>query len=213
VNFPHLHLLVNHVPILGAVFALLLVLWAMRRGSRELTRLSLWVALAAGLSAWPAYFTGDEAHEQVEDYPGFDHDTTHEHEEAAELALVVMLVTAGASAVALFLGRGGRTEPGWARGAVLLGLVASTATVVRAAWEGGEIRHEEAHGSLFAPPVIPPGAAPAAHRHDDGEGEHEGAAPAAAPVVADTAPATSADSSKAAAGAEHVHKDGTKHTH
>lgn len=218
-NYPHLHLLTNHVPILGAFFALLLVLWSMRRGHRELTRLSLWVTLAAGLSAWPAYFTGDEAHEQVEDYPGFDHDTTHEHEESAEFALVTMLVTAGAAGLTLFLGRGDRTEPGWAKGAVLLGLVASVATVTRTAWVGGEIRHEEIRGSLLSAPVIPPGAAPAAHKHDDGE-DHDGPAPAtgvatpAASVAApDTTPATPADSAKAATGKTHLHKDGSTDTH
>jgi hypothetical protein len=139
VNYPHLHLIINHVPILGSVFALLLVLWGMARGSREVRRLALWVALIAGLSVYPAYFTGEEAHEQVEDYPGFDHDATEEHEEAAEFSLIVLLVSAGAAGVALFLGRGDRTEPGWARGAVLLGLVASTAAVARTAWVGGEI--------------------------------------------------------------------------
>lgn len=157
-NYPHLHLIINHVPVLGSVFALLLVAWSMVRGSREVRRLALWVALIAGLSVYPAYFTGEEAHEQVEDFPGFDQNSGEEHEEAAEFALVVLLVTAGAAAVALLLGRGGRTEPGWARGAVLLGLVLSTATLARTAWIGGEIRHEEIRGPLTSPPTLPTGA-------------------------------------------------------
>jgi len=170
VNYPHLHLIINHVPILGSVFALLLVLWGMSRGSREVRRLALWVALIAGLSVYPAYFTGEEAHEQVEEFPGFDHDSTEEHEEAAELALVVLLVTAGAAAVTLFLGRGGRDEPGWARGVVLLGLMASTATVARAAWVGGEIRHEEIRGPLTSPPTPPAGAnASTTREHKDSD--------------------------------------------
>jgi len=217
VNFPHLHLLINHVPILGSFAALLLVLYAMKRGSREVTRLSLWVALVMGLSVYPAYFTGDEAHEQVEDYPGFDHDTTHEHEEAAEFALAIMLATAGVAGVALYLGRGGRTEPDWSRKAVLVGLVLSSATVARTAWIGGEIRHEEIRGSLLAAPVIPEGVAPAAHRHDEGE-EHDTPAPAAGaavpmPAPVDSTPATPAESAKASTGKTHVHKDGTTHTH
>jgi hypothetical protein len=208
VNYPHLHLLINHLPILGSVFALLLVIWAMARGTRELRRLALWVALIAGLSVYPAYFTGDEAHEQVEDYPGFDHDTTHEHEEAAEFALIVMLVTAGAAGTALFLGRGTRTEPGWARGAVLLGLVASVATVVRTGWVGGEIRHEEIRGPLTSAPTMPLGPAPAAHGH-----EATGAAVPAVTVapVADSSMASTDTAVKK--GKTHVHKDGKEHTH
>jgi peptidoglycan/LPS O-acetylase OafA/YrhL len=167
VNYPHLHLLINHVPILGSIFALLLMLWAMQRGHRELRRLALWVALFVGLSSYPAYLTGDEAHEQVEDFPGIDHDAAEEHEESAELAMVIMLVTAGVSGLALFLGRGERTEPRWVRGAVLLGLVASSATVAKAAWDGGTIRHEEIRGPLTAAPTLPPGTAPVQHRHEE----------------------------------------------
>ena len=210
-NYPHLHLIINHVPIFLSAFALFLVFWGMRRASREVWRLALWVALVAGLSVYPAYFTGDEAHEQVEDYPGFDHDTTHEHEEAAELALIVMLVSAGAAGVALFLGRGERTEPRWARGAVVLGLAMSMATVIRAAWVGGEIRHEEIRGPLMSAPVMPPGTPPSAHS-DDGEAMP---APTMAPGMDSTAPAaaTTTDSAGVKKGKTHVHKDGKEHTH
>jgi hypothetical protein len=217
VNYPHLHLMINHLPILGSVFALLLVLWGTARGSREVRRLALWVALLAGLSVYPAHFTGDEAHEQVEEYPGFDHDATHEHEEAADWALFVMLFTAGAAGATLFLGRGTRTEPGWARGAVLLGLVASVATVARAGWVGGEIRHEEIRGPLTSAPTIPPGATPAEHTH----GVQDGVAPAAVPVggldsaatAAAAAATTAATDSAAPKKKVHVHKDGKEHTH
>ena len=207
-NYPHLHLLINHVPILGAVFALLLVLWSTVRGSREVRRLALWVALLAGLSVYPAYFTGDEAHEQVEDFPGFDHDSAHEHEEAAEFALVMLLVTAGAAAAALFLGRGDRTEPRWARGAVLLGLVVSTATVTRTAWIGGQIRHDEIRGPLTSPPELPAGVLPVEHSHGEGDEATRDSA-----VPASVVPASVIDSAGASASATHVHKDGKEHTH
>ena len=211
-NYPHLHLIVNHVPIFLSAFALFLVAWGMRRASREVWRLALWVALVAGLSVYPAYFTGDEAHEQVEDYPGFDHDTTHEHEDAAEYALIVMLVAAGAAGVTLYLGRGGRSEPRWARGAVVLSLAASLATVTRTAWVGGEIRHEEIRGSMMSAPVIPPGTAPAEHPHDNAEAPAAATMPPGADSTAAAAMAPT-DSSAMKKGKTHVHKDGTEHTH
>ena len=195
-NYPHLHLLINHLPVLGSIFSLLLVLLAMRRRSRDLTRLALWVTLVAGLSVWPAHLTGDEAHEQVENYPAFDHDTTHEHEDAADFALAWMLATAAAAGVTLYLGRGERTEPRWARGAVLLCLAFSVAVLARTAWLGGAIRHAEIRGSLFHPPVLPPLTPPAA-------------AMPAVPMAGESDTAMAADS----AGRTHVHKDGKSHTH
>jgi hypothetical protein len=179
VNYPYLHLALNHLPILGAIFALLLLAWGVARGSRDVTRVALGAALLAGLSAYPASFTGEEAHEQLEELPGYDHDRTHEHEEAAEAALIALLATAGASALGLWVSRKDRAIPVWSVGLVGLGLVASAGLVVRAAMLGGEITHLEARQPVFAPPTAAgPAGAPAAaagdstlHRHDDGS-EH-----------------------------------------
>jgi hypothetical protein len=178
VNYPYLHLAVNHLPVLGAIFALLLLAWGVARGSRDVTRVALGAALLAGLSAYPAYFTGDEAHEQLEEMPGYDHDRTHEHEEAAEAALIALLATAGAGGLGLWVSRKDRAIPVWSVGLVGLGLLASAGLVARAAMLGGEITHLEARQPVFAPPTAAgpagaPAVAPAAgdstvHRHGDG---------------------------------------------
>lgn len=170
-NYPHLHLMLNHLPVLGSVFALALVAWALLRGSRELLRVALVATLVAGVSVVPAYQTGEEAHEQVEDAPGFDHDATEEHEEAAELGRVVLLLTGGLALLGLWLGRGERAVPGWAKGAVLAGLVASSAVMARTAWIGGEIRHPEVQGPLTSPPVLPSGGETSGS-HAEGEHSH-----------------------------------------
>ncbi|MCU0622085.1 MAG: hypothetical protein MUC69_11355 [Gemmatimonadales bacterium] len=171
-NYPHLHLMLNHVPVLGAFFSLALLAWALLRGSRELLRVALVVTLVSGVSAWPAYLTGDEAHEQVEEFPGFDHDLTHEHEDAADFGLAAMLITAGAAGVALWLGRGGREVPRWSRRAVLLIQLWSAATMARTAWLGGGIRHDEARGALTSPPVAPTGATGGGGEHEDDGHSH-----------------------------------------
>ncbi len=183
-NYPHLHLMVNHLPVIGAFVALGLVLWALLKGSRELMRLALGVTLLAGLSSYVAFFTGDEAHEQLEDMKGYDHDRTHEHEEAAEAAMIVMLVTGGLGGVGLFVSRGDRKVPGWASGLVTVGLLASSAAVVRAALLGGAISHVEVRQPLFQPPT-------------------EAGSPSA-PATVDS---TGAAKQTHADGTEHEHKD------
>ena len=96
----------------------------------------------------------------------------------------------------------------WARGAVLLGLVVSTATVTRTAWIGGQIRHDEIRGPLTSPPELPAGVLPVEHSH--GEGDE---APRDSAVPASVVPASVIDSAGASASATHVHKDGKEHTH
>lgn len=194
-NYPHLHLMVNHFPVVGAFLALGFLVWALVSRQRALTRAALVVALIAGLSSWPATFTGEEAHEQVEDLAGFDHDMVHEHEEAAELAMYVMLGTAALALAGLWASRRGRDVPAWAGVGTTVALVASTVMVARAAWAGGIIRHPEVDGPLLAPPNVP-----MAVPLDAGRG-------AATPTGADDASMTS-DSGKV-----HRHKDGKEHTH
>lgn len=182
-NYPHLHLLVNHFPVVGALLALGFLVWALVTRQRALTRVALVMTLIAGASSWPATFTGEEAHEQLEDVQGFDHDMVHDHEEAAELAMYVMLGTAVLALVGLWSSRGGRDVPKWAGMVTLLALLASTVLVARAAWAGGVIRHPEIDGPLTAPPMVPlavpldagTGAATpdsVMHRHEDGA-EHK----------------------------------------
>jgi hypothetical protein len=153
-NYPHLHLMINHVPVLGTVLALLLLTWALVTRRRDFIRLSLFVTLLAGLSVYPAYFTGDEAHEQLEDVKGFGHDVVEEHEESAEWALWILLGTGAIAALGLWASRKDRDVPRWAGTATLVGLLLSASVAARTAWLGGEIRHPETTGPLWAPPDL-----------------------------------------------------------
>jgi uncharacterized membrane protein len=153
-NYPHLHLMVNHIPVLGTILALLLLTWALVTRRRDFIRLSLFVTLLAGLSVWPAFFTGDEAHEQLEDVKGFDHDVVEEHEESADWALWILLGTGAVAALGLWASRKDREVPRWAGTAAMVGLLLSSSVAARTAWLGGEIRHPETTGPLWAPPDV-----------------------------------------------------------
>jgi hypothetical protein len=153
-NYPHLHLMLNHIPVLGSILALLLLTWAMVTRRRDFIRLSLFVTLLAGLSVYPAFFSGDEAHEQLEDVQGFDHDLIHEHEEAADWALWILLGTGAVAGLGLWASRGDRGVPRWAGTSAMVGLLFSVSATARTAWLGGEIRHPETTGPLWAPPDV-----------------------------------------------------------
>jgi hypothetical protein len=118
----------------------------------------------------------------------------HEHEEAAELAMYVMLGTAALAVVGLWASRRGRDVPGWAGVGTTVALVASTVMVARAAWAGGIIRHPEVDGPLLAAPSVPM-AVPL------------DAAGAATPAAA------GGDSAANDSGKVHRHKDGQEHRH
>ena len=143
-NAAHLHLLVNHLPILGSFLAApLLVLALLRRHEPGTLYGAVFLVLAAGIGAIAADQTGEGAEESVEDLPGVSEHLIHEHEEAAEVAMVLALVTAaigiGATVVTA---RSGKVHP-LATGILLSATLATSAAMANVGWAGGQIRHTE----------------------------------------------------------------------
>src|SRR4029434_4393979 len=89
-NAAYVHLLLNHVPVLGVLFALGLLGWAVFRRSDTLLRAGWATLVVVALVALPVYFTGEDAEEVVEDEPGVVHKTIKDHEESALPAIIGM---------------------------------------------------------------------------------------------------------------------------
>ena len=79
-NAAHLHLMFNHLPIVGLGFAILLNLLAIFGKSTEVKKLSCWFYILIGLLAILPLTTGDGAHEILKTYPGISSDAIENHE-------------------------------------------------------------------------------------------------------------------------------------
>lgn len=88
-----LHLLTNHLPIVGTFAALLVVLIGMLRRSDAAISTGLIVYAVMALMAVPAYLSGEEAEERIEQIAGINEGAIHEHEEMAELTLWLMTIS------------------------------------------------------------------------------------------------------------------------
>lgn len=142
-NGAQLHLLANHVPVLGIAFAAALTAAGLLRGSDELKKAGLWAFVLAGLSALPAYFSGEGAEEIVERLPGAAKALIHDHEEAAEKALAGALLLAGCALAALIHAfKTGVLSPKAAPALLALALPV-LALLGYAAHAGGLIQHPE----------------------------------------------------------------------
>jgi len=149
------HLLINHLPIVGALLALpllALALWTRERGAVAAAALVL--ALAGG-GAVAALLTGEPAEEAVEHLAGTDEAALEIHEERAEVATILAVLAALAGLAAA------RGE-GRARAAAAALATASAAGMAWVGASGGPIRHSELRADVTA-------AAPHDHsdRHDD----------------------------------------------
>lgn len=138
----HIHLLLNHVPVIGAVFTALLLAIALLRDSTELGKTSLGILGLLAAVAIVVYLTGEPTEEIVERLPGFSESAMESHEEAALVATIAIGVLGVLALGALAVFRH-RVLPRWVNGATLVATLAVTAMMGYTANLGGQIRHSE----------------------------------------------------------------------
>ena len=140
----YVHLLLNHIPVIGTAGAVLLLLGALIARSRDIAVAGLVALVVVALVTIPVFLTGEPAEEHVEHLPGFSRHAIHEHEEAGEWALWGMEIAGVVALGTLILAwRRGGVVPRGATIATLAVAVLALAIVIRAAGLGGDIRHTE----------------------------------------------------------------------
>ena len=138
----HIHLLVNHVPILGALFALALLAASFVWAPDVLRRTAFVVLIGTGLASAVADLTGEPAEDAVRGLPGVLRDAIHAHEEFAEAAYIGAIVLAVLALIGVVRWR--RTPvPRGAAVVVLVGTVALAGAMGYTGLLGGRIRHTE----------------------------------------------------------------------
>ncbi|HEX2639915.1 MAG TPA: hypothetical protein VHL50_05060 [Pyrinomonadaceae bacterium] len=139
----HIHLFLNHVPIVGSFAAVLLLAYGAIRKSDEVMRVGLVALVLTALVAIPVYLTGEPSEDIVEKLPGVSEAFMEEHEDAGKLALIAAIVTGAVSLVSIFLaGRGQKVGKAFVWISIALSLV-TAAAMVRTGNLGGQIRHTE----------------------------------------------------------------------
>src|SRR6266849_306970 len=86
-NFVHIHLLLNHLPVIGSIIGLGLFLISLFGKNDDLRRASLIVFAAMALIAIPAFVSGKGAQLMLQGKPGISDEFVQRHEGAAMLAL------------------------------------------------------------------------------------------------------------------------------
>jgi hypothetical protein len=142
-NIAHLHLMLNHLPVLGAPMLLALLAYGLGRRLPEVTRVALWCTAALAVVTVVVYLTGEPAEELVEALPTFDEDMVERHEAVALGTTAVLVVTGALAAAALWASRRGSRLAATATRLVLVGLLAGSVAVAATAWTGGPIGHPE----------------------------------------------------------------------
>ena len=142
-NQAHLHLIVNHVPIVGSLFATVLLATGVLKHDLTLTKAGLRAVLAAGLLCLPAQLTGEGATAIAQNLPRVSRALINNHAEAAELGFWVLESAAALALFGLLLLKNNSPKARLLSLLTLVAAVLSFGLLARAGNLGGQIRHTE----------------------------------------------------------------------
>jgi hypothetical protein len=147
-NLPHIHLLLNHWPIIGAFVGLLLFLVAFFANSDDLKQTSLAFFTLIALLAIPTYTSGDVANVVLKASTPLPKELINAHQGAALLSLIFIEITGAVALIGLWrFSRTSRPAPGpvarWNFALVLVLSIVTAGLMTVTGNTGGAIRHPE----------------------------------------------------------------------
>lgn len=139
----HLHLAINHIPVVGTALTLFLFTIGALKKNDEWIKASFLLLFVIALSAIPAFFSGEAAEEVAEKIPGVLESLIERHENAAKISMVVEMTAGLLALLGLILYRLNKSVPSWLKVLFFLILICAGGLMARTANLGGQIRHEE----------------------------------------------------------------------
>jgi uncharacterized membrane protein len=141
-NDAHVHMVVNHFPIIGLFFGIGILLFGIIKKNPLLINTAYIIFIFCMIMGKISMFTGEKAEDIVENL-GISHDLIHEHEELAEGFMKVMYALGFASVLGLFVNS--KKHPKALLLSFLVAVIAVVAVIMSTSvgTSGGEIRHTE----------------------------------------------------------------------
>lgn len=155
-NAVHIHLAINHIPVLGAGLGAVLLLWDLLFKRDELRKFTLVLMVFVAIVSVPAYFSGGEAEEIAEHLPQASEALIEEHEESADWSLGLVELSGVLALATLILIRRSSPAVKWALTALLVSTLLSAAAMARTAYLGGQIIHTEIRDGAQLPGTAEP---------------------------------------------------------
>lgn len=150
-NMAHWHLLLNHIPILGAMFITLLFIVALIFRNTFLQKVSLWFLAGVALITAVTYVTGERSVSIVQSLPNVSTAMIQAHKQAAQLGLILMFITGVIALGGALLYSRRPKLPRFLLTIVLVILLLNSALFTYIGFLGGQITHPEIRTPISAP--------------------------------------------------------------
>lgn len=163
-NAAHVHLWINHLPVLGVIVGCVLLFLARMRKSADIEWAAMIILVVAALFAVPTYFSGGQAEGVVEHMPGVIEDFIAPHESMGMMLLIGAVILGAEAAYGVWQMRGsGQVSKGVSTTLLVLSLVVS-GVAIYTAYLGGQVRHLELRPGF----VVPTSEEGSGERHENG---------------------------------------------
>jgi len=143
VNLAHLHLLLNHFPIIGTIIGLGLYVVSLVGKNEGFKRAALIVFAFMALISLPTFFSGAGAQGAIDGQPGVSRALMSRHEGAAIFAMFFMELMGAFALVALWQMHRNSVPARWTVVAILILSFVTVGLMTRVGTTGGDIRHPE----------------------------------------------------------------------
>lgn len=142
-NDAHYHLIVNHLPIVGLLIGILVLIAGLVFNKAEVKLTALGIFIFSAITSITAFYTGEGAEEVVENLEGISETLIHTHEEYAETFYTLSLILGGLSLLTFILEL---KKMKFTKYLMIICLLIALVDGVLATYvgsSGGEIRHSE----------------------------------------------------------------------
>ena len=142
-NDAHLHMVVNHFPIIGTIFGLGILITGIVMKNNVIKNIAYVLFCISAIFSFASMYTGEGAEEIAENLPSVTHHIIHEHEEMAEKLAIVLYVLGGISLVGLYLNFKNHTKANLVSYFVFVVALVAVFLGKQTGTTGGEVRHTE----------------------------------------------------------------------
>lgn len=142
-NGAHLHLIVNHFPIIGLFFGFGILISGLILKNKSIINTAYFLFIVSAIFAAFSMGTGEGAEELVEDMPNIGHHVIHEHEEFAEKLAILLYALGTLSIYGIYLSLKNHTRAAMVSIIALIVSALGIFLAIKTGTTGGEIRHTE----------------------------------------------------------------------
>lgn len=142
-NEAHLHMVVNHFPIIGTILAIGILIAGLLSKNKSIINTSYVLFVIGAIFGILSMNTGEGAEELVEDMPSIGWKIIHEHEELAEKMALLLDILGVLSLVGFYFQYKKNAKEKLVSYIILLIGIASLFVIQKVGTSGGEIRHTE----------------------------------------------------------------------